>query len=112
MLYYWLAKILGYPPDRSGLQEVIALPQRRTARKDLRKQAKHIAHNLDIKTDLRKVIKKLLTEVKAKKVDDAKATLKLVFKKLDKACKRNIIHKNTVGRRKSLLSKAVFAISK
>lgn len=88
------------------------MPQRRTARKDLRKQAKHVSHNLDIKTDLRKVIKKLLTEVKAKKAEDAKATLKLVFKKLDKACKRNLIHKNTVGHRKSRLSKAVGAILK
>ncbi len=88
------------------------MPQRRNARKELRKQKKHIAHNLDIKTELRKTIKKLLAEVKDKKVEDAKATLKLVFKKLDKAAKRNLIHKNTVGHRKSRLSKAVLAISK
>ena len=88
------------------------MPQRRNARKELRKQSKHVSHNLDVKTELRKAIKKLLVDVKDKKVEDAKATLKIVFKKLDKAAKRNLIHKNTVGHRKSRLSKAVQAIAK
>ena len=88
------------------------MPQRRNARKELRKRAKHLAHNLDIKTDLRKTIKKLLTEVKNKKVEEAKATLRIVYKKLDKAVKRNLIHKNTGAHRKSRLSKAVQTISK
>jgi len=88
------------------------LPQRRNARKELRKTEKHLAHNLDIKTALKKTIKKLLAEVKDKKVADAKATLKLAFKKIDKAAKRNLIHKNTAANRKSLLSRAVQSISK
>jgi len=88
------------------------VPQRRTARKELRKQAKHVSHNLDLKTELRKTIKKLLTAVKAKDVEGSKTALKLVYKKLDKATKRNILHKNTASHRKSRLSKAVLAISK
>ena len=88
------------------------MPQRRNARKELRKQRKHVSHNLDIKTSLRKAIRKLLTEVKEKKADDAKTTLRLVFKKLDKSVKRNLLHKNTVAHRKSRLSKAVQVLSK
>lgn len=62
-------------------------------------------HNLDIKTDLRKTTKKFLTAVNKKDAAEAQATLKLVFKKLDKAAKRKIMHKNTVSRRKSTFSK-------
>ena len=87
------------------------MPQRRNARKELRKQRKHVSHNLDLKSDLRKIIKKLLTEVKNKKIEDAKATLKLTFKKIDKAAKRNILHKNKAAHRKSRLSKAVQSIT-
>ncbi len=91
---------------------MIALPQRRNARKELRKQRQHVAHNLDIKTELRKAVKKLLSEIKDKKIEEAKTTLKLVFKKLDKAAKRNLIHKNTVAHRKSRFSKAIQALAK
>lgn len=88
------------------------MPQRRNARKELRKQRTHVSHNLDLKSDLRKTIKKFLTAVKDKKVDDAKAALRLVFKKIDKAVKRNLLHKNTAAHRKSRLSKALQAIAK
>lgn len=61
-------------------------------------------HNLDIKTDLKKIIKeyKSLVETDAAK---AKATLKKVYSKLDKAAKCNLFHKNTVSRKKSNLAK-------
>ena len=62
-------------------------------------------HNLDLKTDLKKTIKQLLSSIQEKKKDEAQATLRLVFKKLDKASKRNILHKNTVGRRKARFSR-------
>ena len=88
------------------------MPQRRNAKKELRKTSKHLSHNLDIKTDLRKTIKKLLLAVKDKNVEEAKATLKLVYKKIDKAAKRHLLHKNTASHRKSRLSKAVLNISK
>ena len=88
------------------------MPQRRNAKKELRKQRKHVSHNLDIKTDLRKTIKKFLTEVKAKNLEDAKTSLKLVFKKIDKSVKRHLIHANTAAHRKSRLSKALLGIAK
>ena len=81
------------------------MPQRRAGIKDLRKNRARKMHNLDLKSDLKKTIKQLLTSIQEKKKDEAQATLRLVFKKLDKASKRNILHKNTVGRRKSRFSK-------
>lgn len=81
------------------------MPQRKSGIKDLRKTRKRRLHNLDIKTDLRKTIKRFLVSVKDKKTDEAQDQLKSVYKKLDKAAKRNIIHKNTSSRRKSRFAK-------
>ena len=58
------------------------MPQRRTAIKDLRKaHTKHL-HNLQIKTDLKKTVKKFTTAVSDKKAD-AVELLKEIYKKFD-----------------------------
>ncbi len=62
-------------------------------------------HNLDIKTDLRKTTKKFLASVKEKNTEEAQSNLRLLHKKLDKATKHNILHKNTAAHRKSKFSK-------
>ena len=81
------------------------MPQRRNAIKALRINHKHQMHNLDIKTDLKKTIKKFLKLVSQKNVEEAKSQLSIVFKKIDKAAKRNILHRNTAARRKARFSK-------
>lgn len=86
------------------------MPQRRTAIKDLRRNRKRHLHNLDITTDLRKTIKKFLALVNAKSATEAQSTLKLVYKKLDKAAKRHILHDNTASRRKARFSRLVKSI--
>src|SRR5208283_1847151 len=84
------------------------MPQRRTAIKDLRKaHTKHL-HNLQIKTDLKKTIKKFTTAATDKKAD-AIELLKEVYKKFDKAAKRNVLHKKTAARRKSRFAKLLAA---
>ena len=80
------------------------MPQRKSGIKELRKNHARHMHNLDIKTDLKKTIKKYVKTVE-EKPEDAPQQLKAVYKKLDKAAKRNIIHKNTAARKKSRLSK-------
>ena len=81
------------------------MPQRRSGIKALRINKKRHIHNLQIKTDLKKTVKKYLGLVTQNKAQEAQAALKDVFKKFDKAAKRNLIHKNTVARRKSHFSK-------
>lgn len=66
--------------------------------------------NLDVKTDLKKTIKKFKASVAAKNLDDAKSLLSTVYKKLDKAAKRRLLEKNTASRRKSQFSKELSAI--
>ena len=84
------------------------MPQRRTAIKDLRKSHTKNMHNLDVKTDLKKTLKSFVAATTAKSKDSADL-LKTVYKKLDKAAKRNIMHKKTAARRKSRFAKMLTA---
>ena len=86
------------------------MPQRRCAVKDLRKNDHRHSHNLDIKTDLRKTIKKYLGLIEQKNKPEAASTLKIVHKKLDKAAKRNVLPKNTASRRKSRFSRLLTSL--
>ena len=87
------------------------MPQRYSGVKELRKSKKRHLLNLDIKSDLKHTIKDFLKAVDAKNKDDAQNKLKLVYKKLDKASKRNVLNKNTASRRKSRFSKLIAQIS-
>ena len=80
------------------------MPQRKAGVKDLRKNYRNRMRNMDIKTDLKKTVKQFLTVAKDKK-PEAKDLLKTLYKKLDKAAKRNIFHKKTAARRKSRFAK-------
>ncbi len=84
------------------------MPQRHTAIKDLRKATTRHLHNLQIKTNLKKTIKKFTTATADKKAD-AKDLLKEIYKKFDKAAKRNVIHPKTAARRKSRFAKLLAA---
>ena len=88
------------------------MPQRKSGVDELKKSHKRHMHNLDIKTDLRKTIKGFAKLVEDKNLADAKKQLATLFKKLDKASKRNTISKNTASRRKSLFSRQLNTINK
>lgn len=87
------------------------MPQRKSGITELRKNRVRKMHNLDIKTDLKKTTKKFLASVKEKDTTKAKSNLSELYKKLDKATKRNILHKNTVARRKSKFSKQLTSLT-
>jgi small subunit ribosomal protein S20 len=84
------------------------VPQRRTAIKDLRKNRRRQMMNLDLKSDLKKTLKQFTTAASAK-AKDSKDLLKTVYKKLDKAAKRNVMHKRTASRRKAKFAKMLAA---
>lgn len=81
------------------------MPQRRSGIQELRLNQKKHLHNLDIKTDLKKTIKKFTAAVGEKKTDEAKTLLNVVYKKIDKAAKRGLLKANTAARRKSYYSR-------
>ena len=84
------------------------MPQRKTGVKELKKNKARRLHNLDIKTDLRKTIK-LFLDATAKSPEEGKKALGILYKKLDKAAKRNILPKNTASRRKARYAKLLIA---
>lgn len=81
------------------------MANRRAAVKTLRVDKKRHAHNLAIRRELKKNMKKFLALVAAKSTEEAKKMLTKVSSLLDKAAKKNIIHKNTASRKKSRLAK-------
>lgn len=80
------------------------MPQRKCAVKRLRVDKKRRLHNIKIKNDLKKSLKKLQSLLAAKNSEEAKQALKEAVSKLDKASRKGIISKNTASRRKSRLT--------
>jgi small subunit ribosomal protein S20 len=83
------------------------MPVTRTAKKALRQNVRRRERNVAQSTELKKVLKSYKKLVDAKKIEEAAKVLPLVFQKLDKAAKTNLIKKNTASRLKSRLSKRI-----
>ncbi len=81
------------------------MPRRRTSLKRNRADRKRHLHNLKIKQELKKTLKKFQALLTAKNAGEAKTLLKKVFSQLDKAAKKRVIHPSTANRRKSRLAK-------
>jgi len=81
------------------------MPITESAKKALRQTVRRHERNLKKKNDLRAVIKKYKKLVAAKDTAGAEKELPMVYKKLDKAAKTNVIKKNKASRLKSRLSK-------
>ncbi len=80
------------------------MPQRKCAQKRLRADKKLIAHNQEIKSNLKKTLKGMKALIAAGKFDEAKTQLAVAYAKLDLAVTKGILHKNTAARRKSSLA--------
>jgi small subunit ribosomal protein S20 len=81
------------------------MPRRKTSVKQTRKDKKKHLRNLRAKLQLKKTIKKFQSLVAAKNLSEAKALLNKAFSLLDKAAKKNILHRGTSNRRKSRLAR-------
>ncbi|MFH1767598.1 MAG: 30S ribosomal protein S20 [Candidatus Omnitrophota bacterium] len=86
------------------------MPQRKTAKKDLKKNVKRKRINLLFKTKLKKTLKKLRKSLEEKDTASLDANLKTSYSVLDKAVSKNILHRNTASRRKSRLTKLVASL--
>jgi small subunit ribosomal protein S20 len=81
------------------------MPIIKSAKKALRQNIRRRKINLKRKAELKSVIKEYKKIINAGKKEKAKENLSLVYKKLDKAAKINLIKKNKAARLKSKLSK-------
>ncbi|NUO07777.1 MAG: 30S ribosomal protein S20 [Candidatus Brocadia sp.] len=81
------------------------MPMMKSAKKRLRQNTKRNLRNRSYKSALKTQIKHFLGVVKEGNVQAAEESFRLTVKKLDKAAAKGIIHKKTVSRKKSRLTK-------
>ena len=72
---------------------------------------RNAARNKSIKSRVKTFVKKVLSAVEAKNVDEAKAALQVAYKELDKAVTKGVLKKNTASRKKSRLTLKVNALT-
>ncbi len=81
------------------------MPQRRAAKKDLRKNKKQRRNNLQIKQNLKSTVKKFKRSVENKTAAPAREALRELQKAFDRAAAKKVIHPNKAARQKSRFSK-------
>ncbi len=79
------------------------MPNIKSAKKRVKVIATKTLLNKAIKSNLKSVIKKAELAVSTN-AEDKEAAVKLAIKRLDQACAKGILHKNTASRKKSQLA--------
>jgi len=83
----------------------LSMPITKSAKKALRQNLRRKKRNLATENKIKNLIKKVKKLISAKKIEEAKKILPIIYKTLDKAAKVEIIKKNTADRKKSRISK-------
>ncbi len=86
------------------------MPNNASGRKRLRQSKVRNLRNRMRKSEISTFSKRVLLAVEGGDATSAKTFLKIAQKKIDKAVKKNILHKNTAARRKSSLMRRVAAL--
>nr|YP_010196157.1 ribosomal protein S20 [Gracilaria caudata]UAD83554.1 ribosomal protein S20 [Gracilaria caudata] len=73
----------------------------------LRNKRRNKSHKSAIKTLTKKLLSSLNEKLNIDKSDDYMLELSALYRKIDKAVSKGILHKNNGARKKSLLAKAV-----
>ena len=87
------------------------MPNLKTSIKDLRKNKRREIVNDRMRTRSKKSVKKFNTLLSDNNIDEAKATLKHIYKVLDKAAKKNVIKDGKADRLKGRLTKKLNKIA-
>lgn len=83
------------------------MPNLQNAKKALRQSEKREKLNRGYKNRVKKLTREFSDLVKEGKQDEAKKLLPTIYKAIDKAAKKGILHKNTASRRKSSLARTL-----
>ncbi len=81
------------------------MPNIKSAKKRVKSSAKKCEANTVITSSVKNSIKRVEKEVKAGNKEAASEKLNIAIKRIDKAAKSGLIHKNTAARQKSRLTK-------
>ncbi|UCC95133.1 MAG: 30S ribosomal protein S20 [Candidatus Omnitrophota bacterium] len=80
------------------------MPQRKSAKKELKKNLIRREKNLAVKNQIKSAIKKFKKSLESKDQNSMRINLRDLYRILDKAASKGIIHANKAARRKSRLS--------
>ncbi len=83
---------------------MLLMPVIKSAKKALRASKNKKVFNDRRKKAMKEAVKNTKTLVKNKKAEEARVSLSVAYKAIDKAAKRGVIKKNTAARKKSRLS--------
>ncbi len=83
------------------------MPNIKSAIKRVKTNNERRAQNASVKSSMRTAVKNVDALVTVNELDKAKTALVEANKKLDKAARNGLIHKNTAARQKSRLTKKV-----
>jgi small subunit ribosomal protein S20 len=83
------------------------MPNTKSAIKALRQNAKRRQRNLQVLESIKKATRNVRKAATAGKKDEMNKALGAAMSALDKAAKKNVIHKNTASRKKSRLAAMV-----
>ncbi|MBR3255978.1 MAG: 30S ribosomal protein S20 [Clostridia bacterium] len=81
------------------------MPNIKSAKKRVKVIEKKTLRNNMIKSSYRTAVRKFEEAIEAGKMDEAKTLFAEATKKIDQACTKGVIVKNTAARKKSALSK-------
>ena len=85
------------------------MPNIKSAKKRVLANQAKAARNKAVKSNLKTMVKKANVAMAASAPESAEA-VKLAIKKIDQACAKGILHKNTAARKKSALAVKLNAI--
>lgn len=88
------------------------MPNTKSAMKAMRNSRRRNAINLRTRSKFKSAVKETRTLIASGDVKESAESLKKAMSALDKAVKKDVLHKNTAARRKSRLAKALAKISK
>ena len=87
------------------------MPNIKSAKKRVKIIEKKTVRNNMIKSGYRTAIRRFEEAIEAGKIDEAKALFSQATKKIDQACTKGVIVKNTAARKKSNLAKKLNAVN-
>ena len=85
------------------------MPNIKSAKKRVKVIEKKTLRNNMIKSGYKSAVRKFEEAIEAGKIEDAKTLFSEATKKIDQACSKGVIVKNTEARKKSSLSKTLNA---
>ena len=88
------------------------MPVTKSAIKRVKTSERNRQRNLDHKTQIKTIIKKILELVQKKDVESAKKAANTAFAIIDRSTTKRILHKRSAARKKSRISKWLKSLEK